>query len=100
MFLAPPDFMENWADILVPDGAEVLLNGAPLTSSLEPIGSSGWSIAREKLSSSTGGIHKLTTTHESGLGLQVAGFGNATSFYYPGGLNLKRISDPPVVVVK
>jgi hypothetical protein len=27
------------------------------------------------------------------------GFGFATSYYYPGGLNLERISDPPPVIV-
>ncbi len=99
-FLAPADFMENYADILVPDGAEVILNGAPLTAPLEAIGASGWSVARVLLSSATGGIHTLSTTHAAGLGLQVMGYGNATSFYYPGGLNLKRISEPPVVVVR
>lgn len=99
-FLAPPDFLENWADILVPAGADVILNGAPITAPLEPIGMSGWSVARVQLSGDTGGVHKLSTTHALGLGLQVAGFGQATSFSYPGGLNLKRISEPPVVVVK
>jgi hypothetical protein len=97
-FLAPADFMENYADILVPDGAEVLLDGKVPAEAATPIGTSGWSIIRAKLDSATGGIHALTTSHEKGLGLQVVGFGNATSFYYPGGLNLKRISDPPVII--
>jgi hypothetical protein len=98
-FLAPADFMENYADILVPEGAEVMLDGAPLSAPLTPIGASGWSLARQQLSGAGGGIHSLTTSHEAGLGLQVVGFGNATSYYYPGGLNLKKISEPPVVVV-
>lgn len=99
-FLAPPDFMENYADILVPDGAQVLLDGAPLKSTPQAIGNSGWSVARELLSSEGGGIHTLTTDHEKGVGLQVMGFGSATSYYYPGGLNLKKISEPPVIIVK
>jgi hypothetical protein len=99
-FLAPADFMENYADILVPNGAEVTLDGAPLSAPLEPIGSSGWSVARQLLGGEGGGIHTLTTTHEAGVGLQVMGFGSATSYYYPGGLNLKKISIPPVIVVK
>ena len=65
-----------------------------------PIGASGWGTLRLTLDPATGGIHKLTTDHEQGLGLQVMGFGFATSYYYPGGLNLERISEPPVIVVK
>jgi hypothetical protein len=98
-FLAPADFMENYADILLPNGAEVLLDGAPLSGTPEPIGDSGWSVSRQLLSGAGGGIHTLSTTHEDGVGLQVMGFGSATSYYYPGGLNLKKISEPPVIVV-
>src|SRR5690606_1461510 len=96
-FLAPADFMENYADILVPDGAEVTLDGAPLGGTPQPIGASGWSVVRAQLSGIGGGIHTLSTTHESGVGLQVMGFGSATSYYYPGGLNLNLISEPPVI---
>lgn len=99
-FLAPADFMENYADILVPDGAEVVLDGAPLAGPREPIADSGWSIVRAPLSGSAGGIHSLSTTDDRGVGLQVLGFGSATSYYYPGGLNLKHISEPPVIVVR
>jgi hypothetical protein len=97
-FLAPADFMENYADILVPTGAEIVLDGQAPTEPATPIGASGWSIVRAKLDPGTGGIHTLTTSDERGLGLQVSGFGNATSYYYPGGLNLKLISEPPVIV--
>jgi len=37
------------------------------------------------------------STDARGLGLQVIGFGYATSYYYPGGLNLKLISIPPII---
>jgi hypothetical protein len=99
-FLAPTDYLENFADVLVPTGATVNLNGAPVTTAPTPIGNSGWGTLRLTLDAGTGGIHKLTTDHEQGLGLQVMGFGFATSYYYPGGLNLERISEPPVIVVK
>jgi len=99
-FLAPTDYLENFADVLVPTGASVNLNGAPVTTAPTPIGNSGWGTLRLTLDAGTGGIHKLTTDHEQGLGLQVMGFGFATSYYYPGGLNLERISEPPVIVVK
>lgn len=99
-FLAPVDYMENYADVLLPNGASVMLDGKAITVAPTAIGNSGWSTVRLPLDAATGGVHKLTTDHEQGLGLQVMGFGFATSYYYPGGLNLNRISEPPVVVVK
>jgi hypothetical protein len=98
-FLAPVDYTDNFADILVPEGAEVLLDGAPLSAAFTPIAGSEWSIVRQPLSAATGGVHQLTTSDERGLGLQVVGFGMATSYYYPGGLNLKHISVPPEITV-
>jgi hypothetical protein len=41
------------------------------------------------------GAHKLSANMP--VGLQVMGYGHATSYYYPGGLNLKFIADVPVV---
>jgi hypothetical protein len=60
---------------------------------------SGWGIVRAPLDSSKGGVHQLVTTDARGLGLQVMGFGHATSYEYPGGLNLHLISTPPVIPV-
>jgi len=97
IFLAPSDYLENFADILVPQGAQVSLDGSPLSGSPERIGNSEWSFVRAKLSGSNGGVHSLSTTDDRGLGLQVMGFGFATSYYYPGGLNLKLISEPPII---
>lgn len=96
-FLAPADFVQNYADILVPDGASVTLDGAPLAGTPEAIGSSGWSVVRAPLDGAAGGIHTVETSDERGVGLSVSGFGYATSYYYPGGLNLKHISEPPII---
>jgi hypothetical protein len=93
-FLAPVDYENNFADILVPDGANVMLDGAALTVAPQAI-AGGWSIVREPLTAMSGGVHTLTS--DKNVGLQVMGFGHATSYYYPGGLNLKLISKPPVV---
>jgi hypothetical protein len=96
-FLAPADYLENFADILVPMGAMVVLDGAPLAQAPTPIGSGAWGFIRARLTAGNGGVHTLSTTNDSGLGLQIEGFGYATSYYTPGGLNLKRIS-PPVII--
>jgi hypothetical protein len=93
-FLAPVDYETNFADILVPMGANVMLDGAALTGAPTAV-ANGWSIVREPLKADGGGVHKLTA--DQNIGLQVMGFGHATAYYYPGGLNLKLISKPPVV---
>lgn len=96
IFLAPTDYDVSYADIFLPAGAVVTLDGAPLSAAPTPIGSSGWSIARALLGSSDrNGTHVLESDKE--VGLQVMGFGHATAYYYPGGLNLKLIAPPPDV---
>jgi len=97
-FLAPVDYLENFADVLIPEGATVTLDGAPLSVPPTRIGNSEWSFVRAPLAGDAGGVHRISTSDERGLGLQVVGFGFATSYYYPGGLNLKLISKPPVIV--
>lgn len=98
-FLAPTDYLENYADVVVPTGAAVTLDGAPAAGTATPIGDSGWSTLRLELKPTPqGGVHKLSA--DKPVGLQVMGFGYATSYYYPGGLNLLHISEPPVVVPK
>ncbi len=98
-FLAPSDYQENFADVLVPMGAAVLLDGMPLTDAPTAIPGSTWGFVRAKLNNTGTGAHDISTTDPAGLGLQVEGFGFATSYYYPGGLNLKHISEPPVIPV-
>lgn len=93
-FLAPADYEANFADIVVPTGANVTIDEAPLKSTPTAI-TADWSIVREPLSATGGGVHKLKS--DKNVGLQVMGFGHATSYYYPGGLNLRIISKPPVV---
>ena len=44
------------------------------------------------------GKHKLESNVP--VGLQVMGYGWATSYYYPGGLKLDIISEPPDIVIE
>lgn len=91
-FVAPLAFDYNFADVLVPNGASVLLDDAPLAGTKTAIGASGWSVVRVPLSSDTGGVHRVTTTHELGVGVQVMGFSHATAYYCPGGARFKMTS--------
>jgi hypothetical protein len=92
VFLAPDDYDVSYADIIVPDGASVQLDGSPLGVAPTPI-SGGYGIARVKLGPGTGGAHLLVS--DKAVGLQVMGFGSYTSYQYPGGLNLGLIAPPP-----
>jgi hypothetical protein len=93
-FLAPPDYLENYADIVLPDGTNVTLDGSPASGAPEPIGSSGWSVWRVRLGPGNAGAHRLEA--DQPVGLQVMGFGHATAYYYPGGLDVKLIAPPPI----
>ena len=95
IFLAPEDFAFNWADVVVPTGATVSLDGGPLGGTSEVI-TPGYSVIRVPLMNGANkGAHKLSS--DQPVGLQVMGYGHATSYYYPGGLNLKVIAEVPVV---
>jgi hypothetical protein len=94
IFLAPDDYNVAVADILVPNGANVTLDGAPLSATPQQIGTSTWSVVRQKLQPGANqGQHELDS--DQPIGLQVVAFGHATGIYYPGGLNLTLITEPP-----
>jgi IgGFc binding protein len=94
VFLAPPDYDVAWVDIVQPLGASITLDGEPVTVDVAPLGSGGLGIARLKLDAGSGGAHVLTSTEP--VGIQVAGYGAYTSYYYPGGLDLEAIAPPPL----
>jgi len=91
VFLAPDDYAVSFADVVMPNGAEVQLDGAPIGVPLTPVGSD-FAVARLPLAGGGGGAHVLVADVE--IGLQVMGYGFATSYHYPGGLNLKGIAPP------
>jgi len=92
IFLAPSDYDVSFADIVAPPDAMMTLDGEALTAAPTAI-SPLWSIYRQQLGAGANGAHKLQS--DKPVGLQVMGYGHATSYYYPGGLNLKPISIPP-----
>jgi hypothetical protein len=94
VFLAPDDYDISYADVVEPMGAMINLDGQLVSVMPTPIGSSGYGVARIKLSrSSNHGAHVLAANQP--VGLQVLGYGKYTSYQYPGGLNLGKIAPPP-----
>ncbi len=93
VFLAPDDYDQNWVDIVQPVGATVTLDGNVIGPPT-PIGGSGFGTARVGLGPGNNGAHVLTSTEP--VGIQVVGFGNFTSYQFPGGSDLRAIAPPPV----
>jgi hypothetical protein len=75
-------------------GTTLTLDGAAVTAAEKSL-SNGYAIRRIKLGAGQDGAHVIES--EEPFSLQVMGYGAWTSYQYPGGLNLLRISDPPVV---
>jgi hypothetical protein len=94
IFLAPTDYTVSYADIVTPPSAKITIDGKPVTESFSAI-SSEYGVRRVVLDPGKGGAHVLVS--DQPVGLQVMGFGFATSYYYPGGLNLKLIAPPPQI---
>jgi hypothetical protein len=92
VFLAPLDYDTNYVDVIMPMGANVVLDGAPIAATPTPI-SSGYGVARVLLADNGQGGHVLTS--DLPVGIQVLGYGAYTSYQYPGGLNLELIAPPP-----
>ena len=99
VFLAPTDYLDSFADIIMPADAEATLDGSALTGSPEAIPGTDWVLIREALGPGVNGVHVLESVaiegDAPGMGLQVMGYGHATGYMYPGGLNLELISEPP-----
>jgi hypothetical protein len=96
VFLAPTDYEENFADIVFPFGAAMVLDGVGLvTRNAKPI-AGGYGIIRVSLNRVNVAGHGAHVLEASApVGLQVIGYGDYTSYQYPGGLNLKQIAPPP-----
>lgn len=93
LFLAPDDYPDSFVDIVADKSASLVLDGAPLPVALTPIGAGPFGVARVKLGPGKHGAHSLTSSTPAGV--QVVGYGDNTSYQYPGGLNLARIAPPP-----
>jgi hypothetical protein len=91
IFLAPNDYDISFADVVAPPGTQLTLDGVAVTATPSTAGT--FEVFRLQLPAGvSGGQHVLEATAE--VGLQVSGYGFATSYQYPGGLNLHDIAPP------
>ncbi|MBK7583186.1 MAG: IgGFc-binding protein [Myxococcales bacterium] len=93
VFLAPDDYDVSYVDVVAPESASIQIDGNPVTANKHSIGSA-YAVLRVKLGPGNGGAHVLVA--DQPVGIQVMGYGTFTSYQYPGGADIQRISLPPV----
>jgi hypothetical protein len=92
-FVAPPNWQENWVNVIAKTGSSVTIDGTVHgPSAFNSIGTSGYGVAIVSLCANNAGgctgVHTASST--SPFGIQVYGYGIYTSYWYPGGLDLRR----------
>jgi len=95
LFTAPITYDVNIASIVAKRGTSVRVDGRLLPASdFVAIGNSEYGVANVMLEIQAAGtgIHTVSATSE--VGLTVYGYGQYTSYMYPGGADLERITDP------
>jgi hypothetical protein len=91
LFHAPTNYETNYVDITAPVGATVTLDGV-VVGNWQPIGTSGMQLARiTPLGNGPTGDGNHLISSSMGFGISVYGYGQDTSYWYPGGLDLKRV---------
>jgi hypothetical protein len=89
LFHSPVNYEHNYVNIIAPNGAQVTLDGAAVTG-FEPVGATGYSNARFKFPNTGDGNHRVLADQR--VGVTVYGYGQYTSYWYPGGLNLTELN--------
>ncbi|HEU0033876.1 MAG TPA: IgGFc-binding protein [Kofleriaceae bacterium] len=90
LFHAPTNYESNYVDVTAPMGATVTLDGAPLA--FTPIGTTGFGFVRVyPLNQGPGNDGNHSMFGDQPFGITVYGYGQYTSYWYPGGLNLTSI---------
>jgi hypothetical protein len=85
LFHAPTNYETSYVNIVAPTGTPVMLDGANVDG-FQPIGGTGFSIARKAVSNAGDGNH--TASAAKPFGISVYGYGQYTSYWYPGGSDL------------
>jgi hypothetical protein len=85
-FYVPATYTRNLLAIVHRRGASVLLDGAPVTGSLEPVGD--WSTFTASVAP---GPHRLQSADGSPLSVKVYGVARFTSYLMPGGAGLRAL---------
>lgn len=88
LFHAPTSYQTNYLNVIAPTGSVVMLDGAAIIG-WATIGATGYDFARVQLSNAGDGNHNISSANP--FGISVYGYGQYTSYWYPGGLDLNEI---------
>lgn len=94
VFLAPTDYKTSYVDVVATSGTKITLDGKDESSRLKDLSGTDFVVGRLQLGAGKDGVHVLEGSDP--IGIQVIGYGDNTSYQYPGGLNLSAISAAPV----
>jgi hypothetical protein len=87
LFHAPINYESNYVNITAPLDAKVTLDNVAVAN-LKPIGATGFGVTRVKLGNNIDGNHDVKA--DKPIGISVYGYGQYTSYWYPGGLDLEE----------
>jgi hypothetical protein len=94
VFLAPTDYKTSYVDVIAEANTKLELDGQDVSNKQKPIAGTSWFSARIKLDAGHAqGVHVLVSDKPTGI--QVMGYGDNTTYMYPGGLNLGEIAPIP-----
>ena len=88
LFHAPINYESNFVNITAPMTAKVTLDAAPVAG-FKAIGATGYGVVRLELGDNIDGNHRIES--DKPVGISVYGYGQYTSYWYPGGLDLNVI---------
>ena len=88
LFHAPINYETNYVNITAPMAAKVTLDGVAV-GGFKAIGATGFGVARLKLGNNVDGNHDIKS--DLPIGISVYGYGQYTSYWYPGGLDLEPL---------
>jgi hypothetical protein len=89
LFHAPTNYEYSYANITRPENVNVTLDGNAVNNGWVGIGNTGYEVVRVTLNNNGNGNHTITADEE--VGISVYGYGQYTSYWYPGGLDLSII---------
>jgi hypothetical protein len=87
LFHAPTNYESSYVNITAPTSATVSLDDATLAPGT-PVGTTGFSVTQVLLDKSGTGNHVIDASEP--VGISVYGYGQYTSYWYPGGLELTQ----------
>jgi len=95
LFTAPITYSVNLVTVVAKRGASVRVDGRVIPAAdFVPVGVGEYGVANVPLDNKTA-VHSVTADQE--VGLTVYGYGQFTSYMYPGGADLERIAVPILI---